>query len=257
MSVPGCCGNVVELFSGIQGEGVHVGRRHLFLRLAACNLVCEYCDQPEARTIPRSALIEQTPGHRDFLRIRNPVDATTLAHAIQVLKRQGPQHHALAVTGGEPLVQNAFLAKLLPKVRGVKILLETNGTLPQALGPLLPRIDIVSMDIKLKSATGRPMPRQCHEKFLRLATRRRAVEVFVKAVVTADTTPREITAAARMVANVRKSIPFILQPVTELSGRQGPPPPKPSAVLALQDAAARVLHDVRVIPQTHKIMDQR
>ena len=46
-------GNVVEIFSGIQGEGIHVGRRQIFLRLAGCNLRCDYCDQPEARRIPR------------------------------------------------------------------------------------------------------------------------------------------------------------------------------------------------------------
>jgi len=257
MSSSECRGNVVELFSGIQGEGIHVGRRQIFLRMAECNLDCDYCDQPEAKKIPRTALIEQTPGHRDFLRVRNPVAISELAQAIRNLARQGTRHHALAVTGGEPLMQHDFLAALLPRMRGLKILLETNGTLPDALQPLLPSIDIVSMDLKLKSATGRPMPRRRHEDFLRIAVRQRNIEVIVKAVITSAATPREIRAAARLVGGIKKSVPFVLQPVTGGPGGKNLRPPKPSAVLALQDAAAQILPDVRVIPQTHIVMGQR
>lgn len=250
-------GWVVELFSGIQGEGVHVGRRHLFLRLAGCNLACDYCDQPEARRAPRRALIERTAGRRDFARVANPMDAAALARAVGRLCRTPGLHQALALTGGEPLMQAAFLAELLPRLRPLRlpVLLETNGTRVAECARLRGLIDIVSMDFKLPSATGRPMPEQAHAAFLRAAVRQGG-EVYVKAVVARDTTEAEIRRVARAIAKVKDSVPLILQPVTP-RGARGPKPPAPEALLRLQECAARSLRNVRVIPQTHKIVKQR
>jgi len=249
-------GALVEIYSAIQGEGPHVGRRQIFLRLAGCNLACPYCDQPEARITPPACAVERLPGSRRFTRLPNPVSVPSAAEAILDLHRRGP-HHAVAVTGGEPLLQADFLAGLLPLLRRGKlpILLETNATRPDALRALLPCLDIVSIDFKLRSATGRRMPAVRHVQCLRLAVRRR-VEVYVKAVVTEKTTVREITAAARLVRRVKRSVPFILQPVTPI-GKRGPRPPAPLATLNLQQRAARLLDDVRVIPQTHKLTGQR
>ena len=255
----------MEVFSGIQGEGTHVGERQIFLRLAGCNLACRYCDQPEARHIPRLALIEQIPGRRDFTSTPNPVSAADLARAVLALHHPRRLHRALAVTGGEPLLQADFLADLLPRLRrgGLRVLLETNGALPDALRALLPCLDIVSMDLKLRSATGRPMPARAHEKFLRLATRG-GVQVYAKAVVTSSTTLREVGRAAALIARVKESVPLVLQPVSPPSeGRKGRAPaggirpPGPDGMLRLQETAARFLDNVRVIPQTHKIMGQR
>lgn len=250
-------GNIVEIFSAIQGEGPHVGRRQIVLRLAGCNFHCDYCDQPEAAVAPERAAVEQTPGRRDFRSVPNPLSADGVRRAVARLRRPRSLHHALAVTGGEPLVQVKFLATLLPMVRrgGLKVLLETNGTRPEALRVLLPHLDIVSMDFKLRSATGRPTPLKAHARFLRLAARR-CSGTYVKVVVSAATAPKEIARAARIIAGVRKSVPLVIQPVTARAGT-GPRPPDPEQLLALQESAARFLREVRVIPQTHKIMDQR
>ena len=40
-----------EVFSSIQGEGLYVGDRHLFVRFAGCNLNCQYCDTPDSRAV--------------------------------------------------------------------------------------------------------------------------------------------------------------------------------------------------------------
>ena len=250
-------GHVVEIFSGVQGEGLFVGRRQIFLRLAGCNLACDYCDQPEAREVPKYALIERIPGRRDFAEMSNPISAFEVAKAVLRLNRPNRLHHALAITGGEPLMHAEFLGNLLPGLRrsGLKILFETNGTLPDALRALLLQLDIVSMDLKLKSATGRPMPVRAHERFLRMAVRSSA-QVYVKAVVVAGTGTREIGRAAGLIARVRKSVPLVLQPVSPVSGSRLRPP-QPEELLSLQATAARFLDDVRVIPQTHKIMGQR
>jgi organic radical activating enzyme len=251
-------GNVVEIFSGIQGEGIHVGRRQIFLRLAGCNLACDYCDQPEARIAPAQALIELAAGQRDFISVRNPLGVEPCARAILRLDRPRGLHHSVSLTGGEPLMQQKFLAALLPILRraGLRIFLETNGTRPAEFRALRHLVDIVSMDFKLRSATGRQkMPAKAHAEFLRLAASG-GREVYVKAVVSSRTTGREIARAARLIAKVKRAVPLVIQPVTRL-GEKTPAPPDPARLLELQAAAAKILPDVRVIPQTHKIIGQR
>ena len=249
--------HVVEIFSGIQGEGPRVGERHIFLRLAGCNLACGYCDQPEARHAPRNAQVEITPGQRNFIRLPNPLSCDRAAAAALRLNRPAGLHKAIALTGGEPLMHPGFLKSLLRRMRGhgLKSLLETNGTRPAELRALLPLIDIVSMDFKLRSATGRPAPETAHREFLKMAVQS-AREVYVKAVVTRATDGREIARAARIVAGVDRRVPLILQPVTPVRGC-ALKPPSAHQLLELQEAALRHLEDVRVISQTHKFMGQR
>ncbi len=98
-------GNLVEIFSGIQGEGPYAGQRHIFVRLAECNLSCAYCDQLEARSVPETCLVEQSSGRRDFRPEPNPVAAEAAARAIGQLHTPRNLHQAVAVTGGEPLLQ--------------------------------------------------------------------------------------------------------------------------------------------------------
>jgi len=251
-----CCGDLVEVFSGIQGEGLHVGERHIFLRLAGCNLGCAYCDQLEARTTPRRALIERTPGRRDFLRVPNPIPVDLAAEAVLRLARRPGLHRCLAVTGGEPLLQAQFLKTLLQaiKVVGLRILLETNGTRPDALGALLPYLDVISMDFKLRSSTGRPAPLMAHRRFLRAAAR--CFNLYVKAVVSSRTTQAEVARMCRIVREVAGDVPLVLQPVTPVR-RGRPRRPDAGQLLLLQEAALRFLTDVRVIPQAHRLMGQR
>ena len=41
---------IMEVFSSLQGEGVRLGERQIFVRFGGCNLQCDYCDEPD--TIP-------------------------------------------------------------------------------------------------------------------------------------------------------------------------------------------------------------
>jgi organic radical activating enzyme len=152
----------------------------------------------------------------------------------------------LSLTGGEPLLQQDFLSAWLPQMRpAFRIYLETNGIQFEVLQHLIDLIDVVSMDIKLPSATGlRPFWEE-HRKFLAAS---RGKECFVKAVITSDTSQDDIVTAARIVSNADPSVPFILQPAT------GQAAPAPAMLLAFQEMALGILGDVRVIPQVHKML---
>ncbi|MFA6003317.1 MAG: 7-carboxy-7-deazaguanine synthase QueE, partial [Elusimicrobiota bacterium] len=152
---------LVEVFSSIQGEGICLGQRQVFVRLAGCNICCRYCDTPKA------ASAVWTPRR--------------LQAVVSRLLDQRP-HDAVAWTGGEPLLQARALAPMLAWVRqrGGRNLLETNGTLVSEFAALAPLCDVVSMDIKLPSATGRELWSE-HLEFLRAAPEK----TFVKVVLTA------------------------------------------------------------------------
>jgi len=66
-----------EVFSSIQGEATRVGERHLFVRLAGCDLECAFCDTPASRRIPDRARVFLPGGPEE---VENPLDrAATVA----------------------------------------------------------------------------------------------------------------------------------------------------------------------------------
>ena len=241
--------NLVEIFSSIQGEGLFVGCRQVFVRLAGCNLSCRYCDTRESFAAPAAARVETEPGSREFHSLANPVGGFGLRDAVANLCRS--QHHSVILTGVEPLLQPQAVSILSPLRRqGVRLYLETNGTLPGILRQTIQDIDIVSMDFKLPSdLAGQNFWRE-HAEFLQVASQR---DVFVKIVLSNDTKQDEMKQAIQLIADVNTSIPLILQPVTPINGVL---PIHPDHVLRWQDFALTKLRDVRVIPQTHKIMGQ-
>ena len=242
--------NLVEIFSSIQGEGLFVGCRQVFVRLAGCNLSCRYCDTRESFAIPAAARVETEAGSRVFESITNPVAASKWHDAVANLCR--PPHHSIRLTGGEPLLQPQAVAALSPlRKKGVKLYLETNGTLPKTLAQVIQQIDIVSMDFKLPSELPENQAYwQEHADFLKVACQR---EVFVKIVLSGRTSPSELEQAIALICDIDPAIPLILQPVTPVNGVT---PVVPEQVLRWQELALARLRNVRVIPQTHKLMGQ-
>ena len=239
-------GQVFEIFSSVQGEGVYVGRRHIFLRLSGCSFGCSYCDQPNALGTPPQALIEVKPGSGRLRRAANPLEVPAVADAIVELDKPPGMHHAVCVTGGEPLEQASFLVELLPVLKGcgMCVLLETNGIHVEALARVLEWVDITSMDFKGTSTTGKPTPVEAHQRFLEVAAEH---DVYVKMIIGPETTDEEVIQAAKIVSNVRSGIPLVLQPqygadVDVLN------------LLDLQKLATERVPDVRVIPQIHRYL---
>lgn len=232
-----------EIFSSIQGEGPYVGCRQLFIRFAGCNLACRYCDTP--REIPGRCRVEVRPGSRNFVSIPNPLTPEEVGVLISGLDIEA--HHAVSLTGGEPLLYPEYLKELIPLLRGSHrgVYLETNGTLFNELESVVDLIDIVSMDVKLPSATGMGPLWEEHRRFLEVARRK---EVILKAVVTKGTPPGEVLAAAEMAKAVDSVL--VLQPAT---ARDPGKMPAPAELLRLQAEALGVARDVRVIPQVHRL----
>ena len=251
--------HVAEVFSSIQGEGLLVGRRQVFCRLYGCDLECVYCDTPASSAETGPCAVERTPGERDFEELANPFGPERLAELVARFDAPPGLHHSVAITGGEPLLQADFVGAFAPllRQRGLRTYLETNGVLPEALERTVDVFDIVSMDIKLPSAIGRDVL-AASEEFLRIARRHAgqagAPELFVKVVVTARTSDAELRRACEIVASVDGSVPLVLQPVTPAGTVTDRP--TPACILRAFDVARTVLSDVRVIPQTHKLMQQ-
>ncbi len=78
-------------------------------------------------------------------------------------------------------------------------------------------------------------------------------DVYVKLVLPGDLREEDFQKALEIIAAVDKKVLLVLQPVTPMNGVPGIEPGK---VLELQEAALAVLDNVRVIPQTHRMMDQ-
>lgn len=257
---PGDAIVVSEIFSAIQGEGALLGARQLFCRLAGCNIRCSYCDQPEALelSVP-TCRIEQTAGRRDFETVANPVPTAELVRAISKLWPM-VRHHSLSLTGGEPLFQAPRLGALLTALTelAIPVYLETNATLPHAVARLATHLRYVSADLKLDSADHQAVRAEPQYRFLgevlSAAAATGTPELFVKIVVGPGTTPGEVRSAAGRVFAMSPATTVYLQPVTPIGTADRAP--SPELVLDLQAAALQVHPDVRVVPQTHKLIGQ-
>ncbi len=240
-------GYLSEAFVSFQGEGLHVGRRQLFLRFAGCPLRCRYCDTPGSLVRTKDFVV-----HADPSRVYpNPVSIEEVAGAVDLLGADGVAFDGVSLTGGEPLAQSAFLATLLrsgrlPRPR----LLETSGTLSDELAEVVDELDVVSMDIKLPSNTGERSFWEEHRRFLEGCDGK----AYVKILVDSSTSNRELARAAALVRDASPASPVFLQPIT---------PRKGDALLSFKGvssffAVAREhVEDVRVVPQTHKMLDYR
>jgi 7-carboxy-7-deazaguanine synthase len=248
--VPVNHGYVSEVFVSFQGEGSYAGRRHLFVRLAGCNIRCAYCDTPDSLERTTTYTIPAVHGGAEIR--ENPVDAGALSAIVGDLLAGDAPIDAIALTGGEPLTQSEFLTAFLQTGHfDVPVLLETNGILPRRLRDVLPLVDIISMDIKLPSNTGEGEFWGAHAQFLDVA---RAKELYVKVLVDDGTRQADVERAAAMLAAVDAAIPLFLQPIVDAAGRSTI---SAERLADLYRVAWRSLRTVRVLPQTHKMLGIR
>lgn len=132
-----------EIFASIQGEGPSAGMPVAFVRLSRCNLACTWCDT--AYTWRWEGDNRPHRGEVTFERQANQI-ALEEADVAQRIKALGQKR--LVVTGGEPLLQGAALARLLALLPDMSVEIETNGTVapPTALDV---RVDQYNVSPKL------------------------------------------------------------------------------------------------------------
>jgi len=181
-------GRIAEVFDSIQGEGLYLGEKQIFVRFFGCNLNCQFCDTKLNR------FIEYEPQE--------------LFKEIQLYQ---DDYHSISFTGGEPLLQIDFLKEVLNLTSGAgyKSYLETNGTLPGELQDVIDYLDIVAMDLKLPSSTGMGDFWGLHYKFLKIASQKR---VFLKAVICQSTKAEDLREMLNLIKEVDKSAILVLQP---------------------------------------------
>ena len=117
---------VVEIFKSIDGEGIRVGYPVTFIRLAGCNLRCNYCDTKYS--YENEKFTEMTP--QEIYK--------------RVYKLGGRR---ITLTGGEPLIHKdvKVLVDLLID-KGYEVNIETNGSVDITL--FLDKHTIITMDYK-------------------------------------------------------------------------------------------------------------
>ena len=103
--------HIIEIYKSLQGESSYTGLPCVFVRLAGCNLRCNWCDS------------EYTfkGGH-----------PMTLEEVEAEVHRLSPDGGLVEITGGEPMLQEREVVPLMEALyaSGYTVLLETSGERP-------------------------------------------------------------------------------------------------------------------------------
>ncbi len=99
---------LVEVFYSLQGEGLRTGQATVFVRLAGCNLACDFCDT-------------------DF-RVKETLTMDELAAEVG---RLGGDCRWVCFTGGEPTLHELKPLCDALHAGGYRLQVETNGTRPR------------------------------------------------------------------------------------------------------------------------------
>ena len=118
-----------EIFASLQGEGPSAGQPCTFVRLSRCNLACTWCDTA------------YTWRFTEFERKANQVTLSEEETATRIMALGG---NRLVITGGEPLLQGAALARMVALLEGHTVEIETNGTVAPhpALGSVVSQYNL-------------------------------------------------------------------------------------------------------------------
>lgn len=112
-----------EIFASLQGEGPSAGHPCAFVRLSRCNLACRWCDTAYTWRFEGDAR-----PHRDGRHYERRREQVTLTIEDTAARIAAMEPRRLVITGGEPLLQGAALAKLAALLPDHTIEIETNGT---------------------------------------------------------------------------------------------------------------------------------
>ncbi len=218
---------MIDVFRSIQGEGPYIGVPMTFVRLAGCNLECSWCDTKYSWR-------------------RGDVHTEVY---VMLLVASCPSPKNVCITGGEPMIQQRDLSKLLNilRRRNYWIHIETNGTLPITE-------DLSAIDVWVVSPKFGYIQPNIIDKYLNYATRSNA-EMYLKFVVQHENDVK--TVKDFMDNNYLKDTVVVIQPerytfATKMDDKQQYLSQMIQLVKWCQKHLAK--YDYRVLPQLHYLL---
>jgi 7-carboxy-7-deazaguanine synthase len=228
-----------EIFTSVEGEGILNGTKTLFVRLAGCPFTCFYCDTKDA--LPMDSGIEYSI-----------TDACNL-----IDKKLEDKTYKVNFTGGEPLVQYEAVSEMAKHVKSKNIptYLESSCYDSEKFSHVLPYIDFAKIEFKTSDAEF------VDEKhYLKLIDN--SIEclkdsiaskkiTFIKIVVNSKT---ELESFRELIERIFKVVSkddlagFIIQP------SYGIAEPSLGKLLMFYDLVYPKYHEVRIVPQLHKLI---
>jgi 7-carboxy-7-deazaguanine synthase len=161
---------LTERFESFQGEGPWTGQRCVFVRFSRCNLKCGFCDTPESW---------------DWSRY-NPSEASEkvpVSELVSWVRERAVD--MVVITGGEPMLQQPAMAALARGAEGVRVQVETNGTVAPTRD-LASRVDLWVVSPKLANSGMSYAARIKPDALAALTATGRAVFKFVVTDVSRD-----------------------------------------------------------------------
>jgi organic radical activating enzyme len=229
---------VSEIFTSIEGEGIFVGKKTLFIRFSGCHLKCRWCDTKYALQLD-SGTDYQIDEIKDL-----------------IIKELQPFTYKVNFTGGEPLLQTEAvieLADFVKKQTNVKTYMESSCFDSELFSKVLPYIDICK--IEFKTDDSKVVEDEEYDnlilneiKCLELAVQSNKA-TYIKIVVTNST---NLESFKNLVYNISKKIKpsdilgLIIQPSFGIDQ------PTVNKLLDTYDIVQPMFPEVRIIPQLHK-----
>ena len=234
---------VSEIFTSIEGEGIFVGKKTLFIRFSGCHLKCRWCDTKYA------------------LPIDSGTDYQIDEIKVLIMKELQPFTYKVNFTGGEPLLQTEAvieLADFIKKQTNLKTYMESSCFDSELFSKVLPYIDICK--IEFKTDDSKVVEDEEYDnlilneiKCLELAVESNKA-TYIKIVVTNST---NLESFKNLVYNISKKIKpsdilgFIIQPSFAIDQ------PTVNKLLDTYDIVQPMFPEVRIIPQLHKEIGAR
>ncbi len=234
---------VSEIFTSIEGEGIFVGKKTLFIRFSGCHLKCRWCDTQYA--LPLDSGTEYQIDEIEDL----------------IIRELQPFTYKVNFTGGEPLLQTDAVIKLadfIKKQTNLKTYIESSCFDSELFSKVLPYIDICK--IEFKTDDSKVVENEVYDSLLlnEIKCLELAVEsnktTYIKIVVTNST---NLESFKNLVYNISKKIKpsdilgFIIQP------SHGVDQPTVNKLLDTYDIVQPMFPEVRIIPQLHKEIGAR
>jgi 7-carboxy-7-deazaguanine synthase len=234
---------VSEIFTSIEGEGIFVGKKTLFIRFSGCYLKCRWCDTKYALPLD-SGTDYQIDEIKDL-----------------IIKELRPFTYKVNFTGGEPLLQTEAVIELADFIRkhtNLKTYMESSCFDSELFSKVLPYIDICKVEFKTDDS--KVVEDEEYDnlisneiKCLELAVESNKA-TYIKIVVTNST---NLGSFKNLVYNISKKIKpsdilgFIIQPSFGIDQ------PTVNKLLDTYDIVQPMFPDVRIIPQLHKEIGAR